>query len=306
MIEYPKRCPLIAAWFAPAILVLAAAGPTFAQPASAGVGEGLEISNCIVSEIEGPRVPAEEEGLVVAVLVKPGMNVQRGDLIAKLDDRRAQLVKTNAEIDHRIATYQATNDINVRYAASAARVAEKEFEMAKEANAAVARALSPTEIRRLELEFERATLGTEQAAMELKVQGFNADKAKAELDAVEVALQRRQILAPIDGVIVDIDLDAGEWVSPGDTVCHLVRMDRLQVQGFVNINQLTPSQVIGRPVLVKARIGGRVEEFRGNIVNAIPKVLAGGQYRVRAEVDNRQQNGQWVLLPGLSVDMTIR
>jgi len=251
-------------------------------------------------------VPAEEEGLVTQVLVKPGANVQKGDLLAKLDDRRAQLVRTNAAIDHQIANYQATNDINVRYADSAAKVAEKELEQARLAVADRRGAISQTELRRLELEFERAALGVEQAQMELKVQGFNADKAKAELNAAEVALQRRLIYAPIDGVVIDIDLDAGEWVNPGDTVCQLVRMDQLQVQGFVNIDRLTPAEVIGRPVLVTAKIGGRTEEFRGRVVNAVPKVLAGGQYRIRAEVENRQANGQWVLLPGLSVDMKIQ
>ena len=36
-----------------------------------------------------------------------------------------------------------------------------------------------------------------------------------------------------------------------------------------------------------------------------PLVQAGGEYRVWAEVVNRQENGEWLLRPGLEAEMTI-
>jgi hypothetical protein len=47
-------------------------------------------------------------------------------------------------------------------------------------------------------------------------------------------------------------------------------------------------------------------QFTGKIIYISPLVQAGGEYRVWAEVSNRQENGQWLLRPGLNAEMTIQ
>jgi hypothetical protein len=41
------------------------------------------------------------------------------------------------------------------------------------------------------------------------------------------------------------------------------------------------------------------------VVFVNPLVLPGGDFRVRAEVVNRMEQGQWVLRPGLEAEMVI-
>ena len=50
---------------------------------------------------------------------------------------------------------------------------------------------------------------------------------------------------------------------------------------------------------------GQRETFPGKIVYVNPLVQAGGEFQVRAEVQNRQDSGGWILSPGLTAEMTI-
>jgi len=51
---------------------------------------------------------------------------------------------------------------------------------------------------------------------------------------------------------------------------------------------------------------GEKATLAGQIVFVDPLVNAGGKYRVRAEVDNRQIGRQWLLRPGMTAEMKIR
>ena len=50
---------------------------------------------------------------------------------------------------------------------------------------------------------------------------------------------------------------------------------------------------------------GRAARFNGAVVFISPLVQAGNKYRVRAEVENRTENGHPLLRPGMSATMTI-
>ena len=63
---------------------------------------------------------------------------------------------------------------------------------------------------------------------------------------------------------------------------------------------------MSRPVSVEVQLsGGRTAHFPGQIVFISPLVQAGDKYRVRAEVENRTENGSPVLRPGMTATMSI-
>jgi multidrug efflux pump subunit AcrA (membrane-fusion protein) len=75
----------------------------------------------------------------------------------------------------------------------------------------------------------------------------------------------------------------------------------------LNISEYAPEEVMGRPVTVKVVFArGRTETFKGEIVFVDPVVESGGLYPVRALVKNREENGQWLLRPGMDAEMTIQ
>ena len=98
----------------------------------------------------------------------------------------------------------------------------------------------------------------------------------------------------------------GEWVKAGDVVMRLVRLDVLRVHGSLDANAASPGEVQGQPVEITVALArGHRETFSGKIVYVKP-LVEGGAYEVRAEVQNRKQDGAWVLNPGLTAEMTIQ
>jgi hypothetical protein len=94
-------------------------------------------------------------------------------------------------------------------------------------------------------------------------------------------------------------------MQPGDTLAHVVRTDKLRVEGYVKIREALPAAVENRPVTVVVELdGGRREQFQGRIAFVKP-VVESGDYRVFAEVENRRDGGEWLLPAGQTAVMTI-
>ena len=129
-----------------------------------------------------------------------------------------------------------------------------------------------------------------------------------ELEAAENAIERRLIKSPLDGVVVQLFPHQGEWMQPGDPLARVVRADKLRVEGYVDSSRFDPEEVRDRPVTVEVTLADdRKETFAGRIVFTSPLVESGGDYRVLAEVENRQAPGssQWLLRAGQTARMTI-
>ncbi len=279
---------------------------TFTFPAVA-TAASITLPHCLVSLIEEVQVPAQEAGVLETVAVKEGQQVKAGELLAKIDDTRAQMQLKVAGFKLEVAKEEATNSIHVRYANAAAKVSESEYLQGVEANRKVSGTVPQAELRRLLLTHRRTILEIEQAEMSLRIAGLEAQVSRAEVDAAQENLQRRRITSPLDAVVVELYRHAGEWVQPGDPVMHLAQVNRLRIEGFLNADKVDPGEVAGRPVTVRVQLAHeRTEQFTGKIVFVSPLVQAGGEYQIWAEVENRQHNGQWVLRPGLSAEMTIK
>ena len=62
--------------------------------------------------------------------------------------------------------------------------------------------------------------------------------------------------------------------------------------------------VAGQPVEV--RLPDVAEPMVGRISYVSPLIQATGDYRVWCEIENRKENGHWVMLPGMDAEMTIQ
>ena len=265
------------------------------------------LKHCLVSIKDEVQVPAKEPGVLISLEVHEGQQVTKGQIVGKVDDTQPQMEKRLAGIEQAAAKEQSENDIKVRYADAAAQVAQAEYEAAIEANGKVKGTFPLTEIRRLKLAWHRAFLEIEQAQIEQRLSAFTFDTRGAELEATEMNIARRKIETPIDGEVVTMLKHAGEWLQPGEPVMRIVRFDTLRIEGFLNASEYDPSEIAGRPVVVEVELArGRRVQFSGQITYVSPLVQAGGEYRVWAEVSNRQENDQWLLRPGLNAEMTIQ
>ena len=251
-------------------------------------------------------VPAQEAGLLVSVPAKEGDQVKRNDLLAGIDDQVAQIQKHAAKLQLRAAQQRASNDIEVEYARAAYEVARDDYERSAKLNRSSRGAVSLSDIQRLRLIKHRARLQIDKSLRDLEVAKMSAEVHQAEVEATQESINRRQILSPIDGMVVEVYRQAGEWVNSGEPVLRVVRMDRLRVERFLNANEQDPGQVSGRPVTVEVELAdGRKVRLSGQVVFVSPLIRAGNIYRVRAEVENRKENDQWLLRPGMAATMTI-
>lgn len=288
-----------------ALLVSTAAHTALAQGAEESVADPI-LKNCLISVKDEVKLPAQEPGVLVELTAKEGLQVKQGDLLGRVDDSKQQIQKRQALAEQEAALEEANNDINVRYSKAASKVAEAEYDQTQEANSKVSGTFPQAEVRRLKLAWHRAFLQIEQSELEQRMASLTAKVKAAAVEAADNNIRRSQLISPIDGEVVELLIQAGEWVNPGDPIMRIIRFDTLRVEGFVQASQYDPGELVNRPVTVEVELArGRRERQQGKVVYVDSRVQAGGEYRVWAEITNQQENGQWLFRPGLIAAMRI-
>ncbi|MEQ8786255.1 MAG: efflux RND transporter periplasmic adaptor subunit [Pirellulaceae bacterium] len=254
------------------IALLAITGPPEGVASGGAVGDSASISSCVVTLIDQARVPSMEAGVLTELLVEEGQAVKAGDFVARIDDLEAQ---------------------------SAREIAAVETEIAAED-------LDQKKVRRLQAESRGDRQLLETAQLESKMAELTLKLRRSQLSAADVKVARRRIESPLDGVVVERYRRRGEWLSPGEAIMYIVRMDRLRVEGFVPAADHSPDEIVGRDVEITVHLArGQTAVFRSVVSFASPLVENSGQYRIWADVENRREGGQWVMRPGLTADMRI-
>lgn len=275
------------------------------QPVADPAGQ-LVIEHCLVSADADLEVPAQEAGALAVMNVEENAVVQKGTLLAKVDDRKPLLEKLAAERERDAALAKANDDIETRFAKAALAVEEADLEKLIAAKRSLDKSVSDSELRRVQLSRHKAELQIERSRLEQKIAKYQADVHDAAVRQCDDAVNRRKILAPIDGMVVTLFRQQGEWVNAGEPVLQLVKIDVLRVEGFVSAAEFDPADIADRAVTVEIELAHeKRESFDGQITSVSPLVQAGNKYRVRAEVKNRQQAGHWLMRPGMTAKMEI-
>ena len=167
--------------------------------------------------------------------------------------------------------------------------------------------MQQTTVREHLLKHRQMFLSIEKSQKDMDVAALQAGVSQAELDAAAAEVERCRIVAPLEGMVIELKSHEGEWVQAGDTIMRLLRLDLLRVEGLLDAKSYRPSEVQDQPVQVVVTLPhGQKESFTGKIVFVKPMVEGREFYSVRAEVQNRRQGGFWILSPGQTADMTIQ
>lgn len=155
---------------------------------------------------------SDETGTIAVLDVEQGDSVQKGDLIAKLDDRVQQL-------QLELARHMANSK-------SALHAAEQTYEKRVAILSRIRQLIetnnaSESELIRAEMELAIAKSKLLSAKEELATREIESRRAEAQLD-------RRSIVAPFTGVVDKIHRREGEFISPlRPEIVTLVQIDRL-------------------------------------------------------------------------------
>jgi len=268
-------------------------------------GRQLFIDICNVKLMQDIMIPAEEEGLLSELDIKEGDAVPAGKIIGKIDAERMELALEEARKKLEIQQMKASSK-------SAYNVAVKKYKLAEEEYKSSARlgrkgSTSAHEVRRAKYSMDASYAEAQDANDQRKEAAGLAALEEIKVRQIEMILGKMRISTPFDGNVLEILKHPMEYVQKGENVVRFVRMDKLWVEGTVSSDTCRPTDVKGKRVTVTLKqAGGEELEFLGQVVTGPLEVEGvGKRFRVRAEVDNRYENGQWVLLPGASLSMSV-
>ncbi len=262
----------------------------------------VEVESVVLRLLEEAEVPAQESGVVTKVAVREGERVKQGQLLTQIDDQVARLAADAAKAQLEIARAKSTNDVRIRFSKKSLEVAQAELRRSTESIGRFPKSVSQSQLDVEELNVQKNQLEAEQAEQERQIAVLEMNSKQNELSAALAEVTRRRILAPFDGVIVQVYVRNGEWVKPGQQALRIVNVDRLKAEGFVPAAKANAA-LEGKPVQVSVDATGDAKPFEGTIVFVSPEVdPITGQVRVWAEVDNR--GGK--LRPGQGATMLVR
>ncbi|MGH7193468.1 MAG: efflux RND transporter periplasmic adaptor subunit [Candidatus Saccharimonadales bacterium] len=288
------------------VAALVLTGPEGSESPGRRAANQVEVDGCLVGVIDEVDVAAQEAGIVTDINIREGAEVRKGDQLAQINDSKVRAAKKVAEAEQKVAEAEASSTVSVRYAEAAWRVAQYDYTKHVAAERTTPGVTPAAELKKLELTAHKAKLEIEKAKLEKDIAELTAESKAASVEAADDDIDRRKVLAPIDAMVVDVTRHAGEWVNPGDKIVRLLRMDKLRVQGSLTLSETSPENVLGQPVTVVAELTGRREvKLPGKIVFVDPNIGQTGGYRVIADVENREENGVWLLLPGMQPKMFV-
>lgn len=126
------------------------------------------------------------------------------------------------------------------------------------------------------------------------------EQALARVDDIQAQLEKKTIKAPFSGRLGILEVDIGQYLSPGDPLVTLQTLDPISVDFSVPQQELARIAV-DQPVVVRAD-AFEGQPFRGHITAISPKVNT--QTRSVA-VRGRLVNPDGLLRPGMFVDTAV-
>jgi multidrug resistance efflux pump len=179
-------------------------------------------------------VAPDVAGLVAEVLVSDNQPVKRGDVLFRIDPARFQLAL--AQADAVAADRKAVSD-------EAEREAQRYESLT---NISVSR----------QVQEQKAAAAAEALA---QYREAAADRAVAALN-----LQRAQVTSPVDGIVTNVALEPGDYVTQGRGVMALIDTATLRVEGYFEETKL-PRIHVGDAVLV--HLMGEHGMLRGHVTS---------------------------------------
>ncbi len=287
---------IVALWAAP-IFLLTPDDNDLATPPAKETRRGIVVLPHCDVEYEQSSLVSGHSGMASAwplqdCLVRLGDRVKAGQVIGRLVDRelRTQLALLKAE---------AESDIAIRLAESRRTELTLKLARIEKLRTKAHGYASEEEYDLIRVQAETARLLIEEAKYKRKI-------AQMQCMEMEAQIKNREIVAPHDGIIVDVFRKPGESVIAGQPVFQVVEADRLRITAYSNLSDFTRIrrgqriEIALETEALDPRLRGR--KFEGKVLFVDKRIDAKSQTcRIVAEVENQDLS----LAAGLEARMTI-
>lgn len=228
-----------------------------------------QITRSFTEPIEIRQVAANQSDVLTELKVQEGSFVQKGDVIAELDNsvlkKNLLIACLRADSIAAVSGAKIDNDTNrKRY--------EKLQTMLEQGHA------NPAEVEKAEAEFL-----TSQASLEIAEE--KKKEFQLEVDRINAEIERNIIRAPISGVITEVHCRPGEFIATNERkLVTIVCVDKLKVKFYLfdkDASKLAPN------CKVRLRIGDAKDEIIG-VVSYVSPVIdpESGTARVDVVIQN--------------------
>ena len=200
------------------------------------------------------RIAAEVSAPVVELSVKNGQQVKQGDVLVRLDPARYQLALTQAKA----ALVEAEQNFQAKkqhlYGAQAT-LKQREQEMVNAerkvtrneqlttkkliSQEALDDSRSLLVVQRQAVESARAAVAQIEAELIKSSENGALASAKARVELATLDLNKTVIVAPVDGVISNLNLNAGTYINAGSPILFLADRNNAWVNADFNEKGLT-------------------------------------------------------------------
>ncbi|MDZ4845671.1 MAG: efflux RND transporter periplasmic adaptor subunit [Chitinophagales bacterium] len=244
--------------------------PVVVAVAGKQTGDNIYASGQIESK-ETAAISTRVMGFITSIKVNPGDQVQKRQLLVTISDGDIQAKKAQAQA-------------MVSEAEAALKDAEKDYkrfeELYKQQSASTK-------------EFENAELH------------YNSIKAKTEAarqmqNEAEAMLAYTNLTAPISGVIIQKNMDAGSMANPGMPILVIEQTGGYQISASVSEADIASIKE-GADAEVVIKSSGRI--IKGKVSEISPSSqFSGGQYIIKVSIPDAEKNG---LYSGMYVNVSI-
>ena len=262
----------------------------------------IRLAGAIVKAPPSIKVPGLQAGLLTGVEIHEGLRVTQGQFLAQIDPTELQLDLEQSKLDHQLAQMNADNSTDKQYYEKSLVVATAEVNRSIAANSRVNNSVPLAKLEKQRLEQERATLQLQQANRQLEIARFRTRLTQSQIKSAEVKLAKTKIVSPVNGLIVSVGKQAGEWVEQSEIVCEIVSTDRLRVEGYATVEQaaqiktgMAATVEFRQPWIKSKRIDGTVT-FVAPTANPLNLLVP-----IWVEIDNRDHE----IIAGVNGDLII-
>jgi len=222
---------------------------------TAHAGEYLP-SLLLYGKVESPdlyNASAPSFGRVLKINVKEGQKVNKGELLAQMDEAdflpelkmvESKIASLDAQIKNEELKYQRDQKA-LKHQYALLQLGQKSLKRTRELHKnKMASQSESDEVKKLVLQQQLAinTLELSLEAYSSRVKSLQAkrEQAVAEQDKVALSLQRSHFYAPFDGVIANVNVAAGDQLASGKNLFSLYPNHNLEIRAKI------PFQIIQR------------------------------------------------------------
>lgn len=180
-----------------------------------------KLHDCVIEPRSTVALGSPAEGILAEIFVSKGDKVSEGMPLARLD---AEMEEITAELARAKAENKA--DLDSRREQLAFR--RKELERLKSMHAKKSAS---------ERDYDQAVVERRLAQFSLESARVQYEITKIEHRRAQAMLRRREIHAPLDGVIVDIAMSPGEYVHEQSVLLSVAELDPLYVEVFLPVSE---------------------------------------------------------------------